>query len=104
VVCPCTTGTLATIASGICQDLIDRSADVALREGRKLILVVRKTLFPVIHLENMLRHARAGAVIIPANPGFYFNPAGIDGIIAFMVARVLDHLGIAHTLLQRWGE
>ncbi len=104
VVCPCTTGTLATIASGMSQDLIDRSADVALKEGRKLILVVRETPFSVIQLENMLRLARAGAVIMPANPGFYFKPTGIDDIIDFMVARILDHLGVAHTLMQRWGE
>jgi flavin prenyltransferase len=104
VVCPCTTGTLATIASGMCQDLIDRAADVALKEGRKLILVVRETPFSVIHLENMLRLARAGAVIMPANPGFYFNPASVDEIVDFMVARVLDHLGVPHGLMCRWGE
>ena len=104
VVCPCTTGTLATIASGMSQDLIDRSADVALKEGRKLILVVRETPFSVIQLENMLRLARAGAVIMPANPGFYFKPTEIDDIIDFMVARILDHLGVAHRLMQRWGE
>jgi 4-hydroxy-3-polyprenylbenzoate decarboxylase len=104
VVCPCTTGTLATIASGVSGDLIDRAADVALKEGRKLILVVRETPFSVIHLENMLRLARAGAVIMPANPGFYFNPQGIGDVVDFMVARVLDHLGIVHQLGRRWGE
>ena len=104
VVCPCTTGTLATIASGMSQDLIDRAADVALKEGRKLILVVRETPFTAIHLENMLRLARAGAVIMPANPGFYFKPETIGDIVDFMVARVLDHLQVAHTLLPRWGE
>lgn len=104
VVCPCTTGTLATIASGMCQDLIDRAADVALKEGRKLILVVRETPFSVIHLENMLRLARAGAVIMPANPGFYFNPGSVDEIVDFMVARVLDHLDVPHTLVRRWGD
>lgn len=104
VVCPCTTGTLATIASGICQDLIDRAADVALKEGRQLILVVRETPFSVIHLENMLRLARAGAVIMPANPGFYFNPATVEEIVDFMVARVLDHLGVPHRLMRRWGD
>ena len=104
VVCPCTTGTLASIAAGVSGDLIDRAADVALKEGRKLILVVRETPFSVIHLENMLRLARAGAVIMPANPGFYFNPGCIADIIDFMVARVLDHLGIAHQLVRRWGE
>ena len=104
VVCPCTTGTLAKIAGGLSTDLIDRAADVTLKEGRKLILVVRETPFSVIHLENMLRLARAGAVIMPANPGFYFNPTGIDEVIDFMVARVLDHLRVEHQLAHRWGE
>ncbi len=104
VVCPCTTGTLAKIAAGFSTDLIDRAADVTMKEGRKLILVVRETPFSVIHLENMLTLARAGAVIMPANPGFYFNPKGIDEIVDFMVARVLDHLGVEHSLGHRWGE
>lgn len=104
VVCPCTTGTLARIAAGFSQDLIDRAADVALKEGRKLILVVRETPFSAIHLENMLRLSRAGAVIMPANPGFYFNPTRIEEIVDFMVARVLDHLGVPHRLVGRWGE
>jgi 4-hydroxy-3-polyprenylbenzoate decarboxylase len=104
VVCPCTTGTLASIAAGVSGDLIDRAADVAMKEGRKLILVVRETPFSAIHLENMLRLARAGAVIMPANPGFYFNPASVADIIDFMVARVLDHLAVPHQLGQRWGE
>ncbi|MCU0833490.1 MAG: UbiX family flavin prenyltransferase [Chromatiaceae bacterium] len=104
VVCPCTTGTLATIAAGACQDLIDRAADVALKEGRKLILVVRETPFSIVHLENMLRLARAGAVIMPANPGFYFNPATVAEVVDFMVARALDHLGVPHRLTRRWGE
>ncbi|MEA3277180.1 MAG: flavin prenyltransferase UbiX [Pseudomonadota bacterium] len=104
VVCPCTTGTLATIASGMSQDLIDRAADVTLKEGRKLILVVRETPFTALHLENMLRLARAGAVIMPANPGFYFNPKSLDDLVDFMVARVLDHLGVPHELMRRWGE
>jgi len=104
VVCPCTTGTLATIASGMCRDLIDRAADVVLKERRKLIVVVRETPFSAIHLENMLRLARAGVLIMPANPGFYFNPQAVDEIIDFMVARILDHLEIPHELMQRWGE
>lgn len=104
VVCPCTTGTLATIASGMSQDLIDRAADVVLKERRTLILVVRETPFSVIHLENMLRLARAGAIIMPANPGFYFNPTSLDDLIDFMVARVLDHLDVPHELTRRWGE
>jgi 4-hydroxy-3-polyprenylbenzoate decarboxylase len=104
VVCPCTTGTLATIASGMCQDLIDRAADVVLKERRKLILVVRETPFSVIHLENMLRLARAGVLILPANPGFYFDPQTVDDLIDFVVARVLDHLDIPHGLMRRWGD
>jgi len=104
VVCPCTTGTLATIASGMSQDLIDRAADVVLKERRQLILVVRETPFSTIHLENMLRLARAGALIMPANPGFYFNPRTVDELVDFMVTCVLDHLGISHRLIQRWGE
>lgn len=103
VVCPCTTGTLASIAGGISADLIDRAADVTLKEGRKLILVVRETPFTIIHLENMLRLARAGAVIMPANPGFYFRPTQIEEIIDFMVARILDHLGVPNDLAPRWG-
>ena len=104
VVCPCTSGTLASVANGICDDLIDRAADVALKERRKLILVVRETPFSTIHLENMLRLAQAGAVIMPANPGFYFRPQSVDEIVDFMVARVLDHLAVPHTLSERWGD
>jgi 4-hydroxy-3-polyprenylbenzoate decarboxylase len=104
VVCPCTTGTLASIANGICDDLIDRAADVMLKERRKLILVVRETPFSDIHLENMLRLSRAGALIMPANPGFYYRPATVAEIVDFMVARVLDHLEVPHRLLPRWGE
>jgi 4-hydroxy-3-polyprenylbenzoate decarboxylase len=75
-----------------------------LKERRKLIIVVRETPHSTIQLENMLRLARAGATIMPANPGFYFNPQSVDEIIDFMVARILDHLGIEHTLSQRWGD
>jgi len=101
---PCTTGTLGNIAAGLSEDLIDRAADVTMKEGRKLILVVRETPFTTIHLENMLRLARAGVVIMPANPGFYFNPRTVDDVIDFMAARVLDHLGVPHRLSERWGE
>ncbi|MCL5801175.1 MAG: UbiX family flavin prenyltransferase [Gammaproteobacteria bacterium] len=104
VVCPCTAGTLAAIANGISNNLIDRAADVMLKERRKLILVPRETPYSVIHLENMLRLARAGAVILPANPGFYHNPQRIEDLVDFVVARILDHLEIAHTLTPRWGE
>lgn len=104
VVCPCTTGTLASIGAGVCQDLIDRAADVMLKEQRKLILVVRETPLSAIHLEHMLKLARLGAVIMPANPGFYLAPRSVDDLVDFMVARILDHLGVEHRLTPRWGE
>ena len=104
VVCPCTTGTLASIAHGISDDLIDRAADVMLKERRKLVLVVRETPFSAIHLENMLSLTRAGALIMPANPGFYYKPEQVSDLVDFMVARILDHLGVAHQLVPRWGE
>lgn len=104
VVCPCTTGTLASIANGISNDLIGRAADVALKERRKLILVVRETPFSEIHLENMLRLSRMGAVVMPANPGFYHRPQSASDLVDFMVARVLDHLQIGHDLMPRWGH
>jgi 4-hydroxy-3-polyprenylbenzoate decarboxylase len=104
VVCPCTSGTLASIANGLSADLIDRAADVVLKERRGLILVVRETPFSEIHLRNMLRLSRMGAVIMPANPGFYHQPQSVADLVDFMVARILDHLGIAHRLLAPWGE
>jgi 4-hydroxy-3-polyprenylbenzoate decarboxylase len=104
VICPCTMGTLAEVAAGIAKDLITRSADVVLKEGRTLILVPRETPFSAIHLENMLTLTRAGAVILPPNPGFYHRPQDIGGLIDFVVARILDRLGVAHTLMPRWGE
>jgi len=103
VICPCTTGTLASIAAGVSSNLIDRAADVMLKERRKLILVVRETPFSVIHLENMLRLARAGAAVMPANPGFYHRPASLDDLVDFLVARILDHLDVPHELTPRWG-
>jgi 4-hydroxy-3-polyprenylbenzoate decarboxylase len=75
-----------------------------LKEGRKLVLVPRETPFSVIHLENMLKLARAGAVILPANPGFYHHPKTVEDVVDFVVARVLDHLGVQHDLMQRWGD
>jgi flavin prenyltransferase len=104
VVCPCTSGTLAAIASGLSRNLIERSADVVLKEQRKLILVHRETPLSVIHLENMLRLAKLGALMLPANPGFYHRPTCVSDLVDFIVARVLDHLEIAHSLLPRWGE
>lgn len=104
VVCPCTTGTLAAIANGTSDNLIDRAADVVLKERGQLLLVPRETPFSEIHLENMLRLARMGAVIMPACPGFYHRPDRIEGLIDFLVARILDHLGVSNTLMTRWGH
>lgn len=104
VICPCSMGTLAKVATGLADDLIARAADVALKEGRKLVLVPRETPFSAIHLENMLRLARAGAVILPPIPGFYRHPQSVQDMVDFVVARILDQLGIAHSLMQRWGE
>ncbi len=104
VICPCTTGTLAAVATGHCRSLLERAADVAIKERKRVILVVRETPFSEIHLENMLRLARMGAVIMPANPGFYHHPRDIGDLVDFMVARVLDHLAIEHALMPRWGE
>ncbi len=103
VVCPCTAGTLSAIACGASNNLIERAADVMLKEQRKLILVVRETPLSAIHLENMLKLARLGVVTMPASPGFYNRPQTIEEIVDFMVARVLDHLGIEHDLVRPWG-
>ena len=102
VVCPCSMGTLASIAQGTTRSLIERAADVTLKERRPLVLVPRETPYSVIHLENMLRLARAGAVVLPASPGFYHRPRTIDDLVDFVVARVLSHLGLEHGLGPRW--
>jgi flavin prenyltransferase len=104
VICPCTMGTLAAIACGLADKLIERAADVMLKERRPLILVPRETPLSALHLENMLRLTRAGAVILPANPGFYHHPVQIGDLVDFVVARILDQLRIAHRLMPRWGE
>ena len=104
IICPCSMGTVAAIAAGNADNLIERAADVCIKEGRQLILVPRETPFSVIHLENMLRLARLGVVILPPNPGFYHHPTSINDIIDFIVARILDHIGIEHQLLKRWGN
>jgi 4-hydroxy-3-polyprenylbenzoate decarboxylase len=104
VICPCTMGTLGSIAAGLADNLIERAADVALKEARKLVLVPRETPLSAIHLENMLKLSRAGAIILPANPGFYHHPQTVQDLVDFVVARVLDHVGVAHSLMPRWGE
>jgi 4-hydroxy-3-polyprenylbenzoate decarboxylase len=104
VVCPCTSGTLAAIANGSSDNLLERAADVALKEQRKLILVPREMPLSAIHLEHMLKLARLGVVIMPACPGFYHRPTDVAGLVDFVVARILDHLDVPHELVPRWGE
>ncbi|MDQ3555199.1 MAG: UbiX family flavin prenyltransferase [Gemmatimonadota bacterium] len=102
VVCPCSMGTLASIAAGTSRNLVERAADVALKERRPLLLVPRETPLSLIHLENMTRLTRAGATIMPAAPGFYGRPEGIEQLVDFVVARILDHLGVEHDIGERW--
>ena len=104
VVCPCTTATVSAIATGASRSLIERAADVVLKEQRRLVLVVRETPLSTIHLENMLTLARSGAVVLPAAPGFYHRPARVEDLVDFIVARVLDQLGISHELVTPWGS
>ena len=104
VVCPCSMGTLAAIVAGTSRSLVERAADVTLKERRPLLVVTRETPLSAIHLENMLRLTRAGGVVLPAAPGFYHRPRGIDDLVDFLVARVLDHLGLEHAVGRRWGE
>jgi len=104
VVCPCSTGTLSAIATGASDNLIERAADVAIKERRRLILVPRETPLSAIHLEHMLTLARLGVTLLPAAPGFYHQPQGVGDLVDFVVARILDHLEIAHNLLPRWGQ
>lgn len=102
VVCPCSMGTLASIAAGTSRNLVERAADVALKERRPLILVPRETPLSLLHLENMTRLARAGATIMPASPGFYNRPESISELVDFVVARILDHLDVPNALGKRW--
>ncbi len=104
VVCPCSTGTLSAIACGASDNLIERAADVALKERRTLILVPREMPLSEIHLVNMLKLSRMGATVMPASPGFYHQPTQVDDLIDFVVARILSHLGIQQTLISPWGE
>lgn len=104
VICPCSMGTLGSIAAGTSRDLVERAADVTLKERRPLILVPRETPLSLIHLENMTRLARAGATILPAAPGFYNQPSSIADLVDFVVARILDHLGVENRLARRWAS
>ncbi len=104
VICPCSMGTLASIAAGTSRSLVERAADVSLKERRPLILVTREMPLSAIHLENMLRLTHAGAVVMPASPGFYNRPTTVEALVDFVVARVMDHLGVENSLAPRWGE
>jgi len=103
VICPCSMGTISAISQGTSRSLVERAADVMLKERRRLIVVPRETPYSQIHLENMLRLTQAGAVVMPASPGFYHQPQRIGDLVDFMVARILDHLDVEHTLVRRWG-
>jgi 4-hydroxy-3-polyprenylbenzoate decarboxylase len=103
-ICPCTMGAIGAIAAGLADNLIERAADVMLKERRRLVLVPRETPISAIHLENMLKLAHAGAVILPPSPGFYDRPSTIADLVDFVAARVLDQLAVPHTLGPRWGE
>ena len=104
VVCPCSTGTLSAIATGASNNLIERAADVALKERRSLILVPRETPYSEIHLQNMLTLTRMGAVVLPASPGFYHQPQSIEALIDFVVARILNQLKLSQQLMPAWGK
>lgn len=103
VICPCSMGTVSAITHGSSRSLVERAADVTLKERRRLIVVPRETPLSLIHLENLAQLTRAGAVVMPAAPGFYHRPTSIDELVDFMVARVLDHLDIDHHLGRRWS-
>jgi len=103
VICPASGGTLSAISHGASNNLIERAADVILKERKKLILVPREAPYSEVHLENMLRLTRMGAVVLPASPGFYQKPTSIDDLVDFVVARILDQLGLEHKLLRKWG-
>lgn len=104
IVIPCSMGSAGRVAAGLSGNLLERAADVMLKERRPLILVPRETPFNTIHLENLLRLSRAGAVVLPAMPGFYHGPEKIEDLVAFVVGKVLDQLSIEHTLFKRWGD
>ena len=103
VICPCSMGTVGRIAAGLSDNLLERVADVALKEKKTLLLVPRETPFNQLHLENLLRLAQAGAQILPAMPAFYQQPNSVDDLIDFVVGKILDSLGVEHQLFRRWG-
>ncbi|MFL5574769.1 MAG: UbiX family flavin prenyltransferase [Gemmatimonadaceae bacterium] len=103
VICPCSMGTVSAIAAGSSRSLVERAADVALKERRPLIVVPRETPLSTIHLENLLRLSRTGVLVLPAAPGFYHRPQSVGDLVDFVVARVLDHLAVPHQLSRRWG-
>ncbi len=102
IVCPCSMGTLARIAHGFSSNLVERAADVALKEGRPLVLVPRETPLSIVHLQNMLDLARLSAIVLPAMPGFYHRPTTVQQLVDFVVGKILDRLGLEHTLVRRW--
>ncbi|MGH7710632.1 MAG: UbiX family flavin prenyltransferase [Gemmatimonadaceae bacterium] len=104
IICPCSMGTIAAIAHGTSRSLIERAADVTIKERRPLIVVPRETPLSAIHLENLLQLARVGAVVLPASPGYYHRPAALGDLVDFVVARVLDQAGVPHRIGRRWSE
>ncbi|SER44485.1 UbiX family flavin prenyltransferase [Salipaludibacillus aurantiacus] len=103
IIIPCSMGTLAKISHGISSNLLERAADVVLKERRKLVIVPRETPLSSIHLENMKRISDLGGIVVPAMPGFYHNPESMDELVIFMVGKVLDQIGVSHDLFKRWG-
>ena len=104
IIVPCSMGTLGRVAAGLSGNLLERAADVMLKERRRLLLVPRETPFNNIHLENLLRLSQAGAVILPAMPGFYHGPQTMEDLVDFVVGKILDQLDVQHSLFTRWGE